>query len=273
MPDQSIVFWSAATLYAASTIAFLSGFAFRNALAVRSGSWLAAAGLIPHAAAILLRWFEVGHGPYSSRYEVLSANAFLLVCGLLLATLVARGLENLGGLVMPVAFLMMGFAVTAFDLKYEVPIIFRSYWLFLHILFAKAFGVAMLLSAAAAAAYLIRARNLQQLTRFPTPERLDLYSHQLLLIAFLFLGVMIVAGAIWAHDSWGRYWAWDPIETSSLVTWIGMGVILHFRVLHHWSGRRMAYLTFVAFALAITTVYIVTLVAPTIHDFYLVGSR
>lgn len=273
MPDQSILFWSAATLYAASTIAFLSAFAFRNAGAARIGTWLAVAGLVPHAGAILLRWLETGHGPYSSRYEVLSANAFLLVCGLLIAILVVRELEGLGGLIMPAVFLMMGFAVTAFDLKYEVPIIFKSYWLFLHILFAKAFGVTVLLSAAAAAAYLIRAGHPQRLTRLPVPERLDLYAHQFLLIAFLFLGVMIVAGSIWAHQSWGRYWAWDPIETSSLITWIGLGAILHFRVLHHWSGRRMAYLTFVAFALSVTTVYVVTLVAPTIHDFYLVGGR
>lgn len=273
MPDQSIVFWSAATLYAASTIAFLSGFAFRNAVATRIGTWLAATGLLPHAAAILLRWREVGHGPYSSRYEVLSANAFLLVCGLLLAIVAVRALEGLGGLIMPAVFLMMGFAVTVFDLKYEVPIIFKSYWLLLHILFAKAFGVAVLLGTAAAAAYLVRSHDVQRWPRLPAPERLDLYAHQFLLIAFLFLGVMIVAGSIWAHESWGRYWAWDPIETSSLVTWIAMGAILHFRVLHHWNGKRMAYLTFVAFAFSIATVYIVTLVAPTIHDFYLVGGR
>lgn len=273
MPDQSIVFWAAATLYAASTIAFLWAFAFGHARAARGGTWLAAAGLLPHAAAILLRWLEVGHGPYSSRYEVLSANAFLLVGGLLLAVVVIRGIEGLGALIMPVAFLMMGFAATAFDLKYEVPIIFKSYWLFLHILFAKAFGVTVLLSAATAAAYLVRVRDGQRLTRLPAPERLDVYAHQFLLVAFLFLGVMIVAGSIWAHQSWGRYWAWDPIETSSLVTWIGMGIVLHFRALHRWSGRRMAYLTFVAFALSMITVYIVTLVAPTIHDFYMVGKR
>jgi len=271
MPDQSIVFWCAATFYALSTMGLLVGFAFRKDLPARIGTWLAAAGLIPHAAAIYLRWQEVGHGPYSSRYEVLSANAFLLVCGLLLTIVIVRKMESLGALVMPAVFLMMGFAMTAFDLKYEVPIIFKSYWLFLHILFAKAFGVAVVLAAATAGAYLIRASNEKRLTRLPSQERLDLYGHQYLLIAFLFLGVMIAAGAIWAHESWGRYWAWDPIETSSLVTWIAMGVILHFRVLHRWSGKRMAYLSFVALALSISTVYIVTLVAPTIHDFYMVG--
>ncbi len=273
MPLQTIAFWSAATLYALATICFFAGFAFDKTSATRAGTWLAATALVPHAIAIGLRWSEVAHGPYSTRYEVLSANAFLLVTGLLIATAIVRQLEGLGALILPVTFLMMGVAAGTFNVKYEVPIIFKSYWLFLHILFAKAFGVSILLAAATAAAYLIRTSNASRLSRLPSPERLDVYSHQFLLIAFLFLGVMIAAGSIWAHESWGRYWAWDPIETSSLVTWIVMGIILHFRVLHHWSGRRMAYLAFVALGFSVTTVYIVTVVAPTIHDFYMVGRQ
>ncbi|MHB0968492.1 MAG: cytochrome c biogenesis protein CcsA [Thermoanaerobaculia bacterium] len=273
METQSIAFWSGATLYALSTVLFFLGFALRRPRLTRGGVWLACGGLLPHGAAIALRWSEVAHGPYSTRYEILSANALLLVAGLLIAIAFVRQLESLGAIVMPIVFLMMGFAATAFDVKYEIPIIFKSYWLFLHILFAKAFGTSVLLASACAVAYLLRERRPEEPSRLPSSERLDLYGHQFLLLAFLFLGVMIAAGSIWAHESWGRYWAWDPIETSSLVTWIVIGVILHFRVLHRWSGRRMAYLTLVALVFSIATVYIVTLVVPTIHDFYLVGAR
>ncbi|HEY7725259.1 MAG TPA: cytochrome c biogenesis protein CcsA, partial [Anaeromyxobacteraceae bacterium] len=78
------------------------------------------------------------------------------------------------------------------------------------------------------------------------------------------------AGSLWAHQSWGRYWGWDPIETSALVTWIGFGVILHFRVLHRWSGVRMAWLTFAGLAMAMVTLYVVAVVVPTIHNSYMV---
>jgi len=37
-------------------------------------------------------------------------------------------------------------------------------------------------------------------------------------ITFLFLNIGLITGAIWAHYSWGRYWAWDPKETWSLIT-------------------------------------------------------
>lgn len=268
---QSVTFWAATTLYASSTVAFFLSLAFRREREAKIGTWLATAGLVPHAIAIGLRWVQVSHGPYSSRYEVLSANAFVLVCLFLAAARFARDLRSLGAFAMPAAFLMMGWAVSSFGVAAEVPVIFKSYWLFLHIAFAKLFGATIVLAACCAGAFLVRGRWPGRLERFPSTPRLDLYSHQFMLLSFLFLGVMIIAGSLWAHQSWGRYWGWDPIETSALATWIVMGIILHFRVLHDWSGRRMAWLTFVALAFAIVTVYIVTLVVPTIHDSYMVG--
>jgi ABC-type transport system involved in cytochrome c biogenesis permease subunit len=269
---QSALFWAAVTAYALSTVAFLAGFAFRRERLAGLGRWLAAAGLLPHAAAIGLRWAEVGHGPYNTRYEVLSADVFLLVAIYAAASLLSRGLRPLGAFVMPVAFLGMGWAVSTFGLKAEVPIIFKSYWLWLHIGFAKAFGACTFIAAGAAAAHLLKARRPERLGWLPDAEDLDLHAHQFLLVAFLFLGVMIAAGSLWAHQSWGRYWGWDPIETSALVTWIAFGVVLHFRVLHRWSGRRMAYLTFVAAGFMIATLYVVAVAVPTIHDSYMVGK-
>ncbi len=268
---QSSLFWLAVTLQALATVAFFSAFAFRKPAAERAGAWLLGIALVPHAAALALRWAEVGHGPYQTRYEVVSANAFLLVLVWLSASVVARGLRALGVLVAPAAFLLMGWAVSTFGLKQEVPVIFKSWWLVLHIGFAKLFFATIVLAALCAAAYLVKARAPEALATLPSPERLDLYSHQLMVVSFLFLGVMIVAGALWAHQSWGRYWGWDPMETSSLVTWLAFGVILHFRVLHRWTARRMAYLTFVGLAFAVTTLFVVAMAVPTIHDSYMVG--
>jgi len=270
---QTALFWTATTLYALAAVAWFGWVAFRRERAADAGRWLAIAALPPHAASLALRWAEVGHGPYHTRYEVLSADALLLVVVWAASSALARGLRPLGALVAPAAFLLMGAGLSTFGLKQEVPIIFKSAWLVLHIGFAKLFAATVILAAACAAAYLVKRRAPGALARLPAPERLDLYAHQFLLVSFLFLGVMIAAGSLWAHQSWGRYWGWDPIETSSLVTWLAFGVILHFRVLHRWSGARMAWLTFVALALAIATVFVVAIAVPTIHDSYMVGRR
>lgn len=269
---QSILFWSAVTLYALATVAWFAWAATGKDWGANAGRALLAAGLLPHAGSLAMRWIEVGHGPYNTRYEVISADTFIVVAVWLVATVLAKGLVGLGVFVAPSAFLLMGWSVSTFDVKREVPIIFKSWWLFLHIGFAKLFFASILIAAACAIAYLVKVDRPGSLRRLPPPERLDLYEHQFTIVAFLFLGVMIVAGALWAHQSWGRYWGWDPMETSALVTWIVTAIVLHFRVLHRWSGKRMAWLTLVAFGFAVVTLFVVAVLVPTIHNSYMVGS-
>ncbi len=50
---------------------------------------------------------------------------------------------------------------------------------------------------------------------------------ELLLPAVLFLAAGIFIGAIWANDSWGRYWGWDPKETWALITLFVYSLPLH----------------------------------------------
>lgn len=271
MVIQSVLFWSAVTAYAIAVALFFIHIAFKKEYGIRFGFIITIIGLIPHALSLILRWIEVGHGPYSSRYEVLSANAFIISTTFVIASLFKKELKVLGTFVLPVVFFLMGWGVNTFGLKYEVPIIFKSYWLMLHIGFAKAFGATVLVSAACSVAYLLKMKKRDFIERL-TPEKLEMYSYQFLLLSFLFLSIMIAAGSLWAYQSWGRYWAWDPIETSSLVTWFVLGLVLHFRVIHRWRGKKMAYLTLIAFMCAMAMLYVVTLVVPTIHNSYLVGK-
>ncbi len=268
---QSVLFWLATTLYAASTALYLAWFSFRRERAANVARALAWAALVPHAGAVALRWIEVAHGPWSTRYEVLSGQALFMAAVFLVASRSAPKLRWLGAVVLPIVFLMMGAAVSTFGLRNEAPIIFKSWWLVLHIGFGKLFGASALLAGGCAVGYLVKRRRPDRLAALPAAEDLELYAHQFLLVGFLFLGVMIVAGSLWAHQSWGRYWGWDPIETTALATWLALGVILHFRVLHGWSGVRMAALTLVGFGLAVFTMYVVVMIVPTIHDSFMVG--
>jgi ABC-type transport system involved in cytochrome c biogenesis permease subunit len=59
---------------------------------------------------------------------------------------------------------------------------------------------------------------------------LDACNIVVLQLAFWMLGVGIILGAVWADESWGRPWAFDPKETFALVTWIAYLVIVHVRV-------------------------------------------
>jgi len=66
---------------------------------------------------------------------------------------------------------------------------------------------------------------------------------------FLFNTIMIASGAIWANQTWGRYWGWDPIETWSLISWLIYGICVHLRINALWSGRRIAW--FIIFSIIV----------------------
>jgi cytochrome c-type biogenesis protein CcsB len=59
---------------------------------------------------------------------------------------------------------------------------------------------------------------------------LDASNLVVLQLAFWILGTGIILGAIWADQSWGRPWGWDPKETFALVTWIVYLIVVHVRV-------------------------------------------
>jgi ABC-type transport system involved in cytochrome c biogenesis permease subunit len=82
---------------------------------------------------------------------------------------------------------------------------------------------------------------------------LDTLAWRIMALAFVFHSLMLIAGAVWAQDAWGRYWAWDSLETSTFITWLVLGISLHLRVtwrLPHWLGW---WLIVLVFALAFLT--------------------
>ena len=60
------------------------------------------------------------------------------------------------------------------------------------------------------------------------------FNYEAVRFGFLFLGVGIITGAVWANEAWGTYWSWDPKETWSLITWIIYAIMIHFKYV---SGR------------------------------------
>ncbi len=74
-------------------------------------------------------------------------------------------------------------------------------------------------------------------SRLPDAALLDMLAYRSVMVAFTFVGLLIVTGAIWAHYAWGRYWGWDPKETGSLVIWFVYAAYLHTRITHGLSGR------------------------------------
>lgn len=268
--SEAILQWVAVAFYAGAAVAYTVHATFGREDAASWGGRLALSGMLPHSAALALRWVDAGHGPYMTRHEVLSSNSWVAVLVFLFAAWRLPRLRAAGLVVMPFCLLTMAVGLMLDPRIRRLPPSLRGIWLVFHILFAKLAAGGVLLALGAAALFLLRERRPEAdfSRRLPPLEVLDAYSRRFASFGFVFWSVMIAAGAIWANEAWGRYWSWDPIETWSLVTWLSLGAYLHLRRFHGWSGRRAAVLLAACFALSMGTLLAVPLLVKTLHGEY-----
>ncbi|MCU7863707.1 MAG: cytochrome c biogenesis protein CcsA, partial [Candidatus Thiodiazotropha sp. (ex Lucinoma borealis)] len=87
-----------------------------------------------------------------------------------------------------------------------------------------------------------------------------------LALAFLFHSVMLVTGAVWAQDAWGRYWDWDPLESLAFGTWLVMATGLHTRAAFSVRPRTGSALIVGAFMLAFFTFFGIPFISINPHQ-------
>ena len=262
--------WTAVACYIAGTVGFAWALIFARPDKVRAASWVAAAGLLPHTAALVLRYLAVGHGPYLLKYEVLSSNAWIAIAMLLLFVWRKPTWAPLALIALPIAILMMGFGLFTNPEARSLPPTLRSMWLVFHVLFNKLAVGAFVLSLASAIVLLrkLNGASGRWLDRLPGPEVVEAYTVRFVGFGFVFWTTTIGAGAIWANQSWGRYWGWDPIESWAFVTWLAYALLLHARLFFKLKARATAFGTIACFILSVLTVLIFPFVFPSLHAAY-----
>ena len=86
-------------------------------------------------------------------------------------------------------------------------------------------------------------------------------------LAFAGLAILLITGAIWANESWGRPWGFDSKETGALVAWLTYAAFLHTRIARGWRGRSSAYFAILGFLLVIFTYLGVSYLLPGLHSY------
>jgi cytochrome c-type biogenesis protein CcsB len=101
----------------------------------------------------------------------------------------------------------------------------------------------------------------------PSAETMDSLMYKLAGVAFAGLALLLMTGAVWANESWGRYWGWDAKEVGALVAWLTYAGFLHSRIAYGWKGRRSAYFAVAAFLFVIFTYLGVSYLLPGLHSY------
>jgi ABC-type transport system involved in cytochrome c biogenesis permease subunit len=104
-------------------------------------------------------------------------------------------------------------------------------------------------------------------TKLPSAATLDSLAYRTIAFGFPIWTFAVLAGAVWAEQSWGRYWGWDPKETSAFLTWVAYAGYLHARATRGFRGRGAAWLGIGAFVVLMFTYYAVNLVVTGLHSY------
>jgi len=272
-------------IYLFSAVLYLCYMAFgQNRRLGQIATGLTALGFATHTVAIILRWVEsyemgIGHAPLSNMYESLVFFGWTTTLIYLLIEWRTKQ-RAIGVFVMPFAFVAMAYASwsESSDIMPLVPAL-QSNWLLAHVITCFLGYAAFAVASGLSVMYLIQPAG--EPARFKTapgaevaggrllPEKavLDNLIYQTIMVGFTLLTAGIVTGAAWAHYAWGSYWSWDPKETWSLITWFIYASILHARYMHGWRGRRVAWLSVLAFGSVLFTYFGVAYLLPGLHSY------
>ncbi len=205
---------------------------------VRISMTLLIAGFFAHTAALGLRWYISGHAPWSNGYESMLYIAWAtLLAGFIFSkqspiTLAATGI--LSGLILFVAHLNW----LDPEITNLVPVL-KSYWLMIHVSLITAsygfLGLGALLAFITLWLYIIKDGENRANIEYSIRE-LTHINEMSLIFGLALLTVGNFMGGVWANESWGRYWGWDPKETWALVTILVYAAVLHLRFYKSFRG-------------------------------------
>jgi ABC-type transport system involved in cytochrome c biogenesis permease subunit len=190
-------------------------------------------------AAIVLRCIIRGRPPVSTLYETI----LFVTAGWALVSVVTEFINRKRIMLSAGAFLgMLGlFLANKYELVDKqdtmpslVAVLDTNFWLATHVTAITAGYSAGLLAALISSLYLL-AKLFGLLFGFKKGDKtfyrnIARMSYGVLCFALIFSLVGTILGGIWANDSWGRFWGWDPKENGALLIVISQIAILHARM-------------------------------------------
>ena len=187
---------------------------------------------VAHAFALASRWYISGHAPWSNGYEALTYIAWATVlAGIIFSS---RSSITLSTTAILASLILMTAHLSWMDPEITnlVPVL-KSYWLVIHVAVITSsygfLGLGALLAASNLLLMFLESRSNKQFIDLYIKEISNII--EMTLIAGLYLlTIGTFLGGVWANESWGRYWGWDPKETWALVTVIVYAFIAHMRL-------------------------------------------
>ncbi|ABM14487.1 MULTISPECIES: c-type cytochrome biogenesis protein CcsB [Mycolicibacterium] len=250
----------------------------------RAGIAVVFVGAVLLLMCIVLRGLATSRAPWGNMYEFINLTC---LCGLVAAAVVLRRPQFRALWVFVLIPVLILLAVSGKWLYADAaPVMpaLQSYWLPIHVSVVSLGSGVFLVAGVASILFLVKTsihgeqradgRNgyvAGIMSRLPDAQVLDRIAYRTTIFAFPTFGFGVIFGAIWAEETWGRFWGWDPKETVSFIAWVAYAAYLHARSTAGWRDRKAAWINVAGFVAMVFNLFFINLVIAGLHSYAGVG--
>ena len=230
---------------------------------------------ILHTVGLIVRWYLSGHAPFSDAYESMIYVGWSAIgVGLFFSR---RSPLTVAATAFVTAMILMIAHWNWMDPAIgTLQPVLNSYWLMLHVAVIVGsygpFALGMLLGIINLLLMIVTTRkNAHKINLIQ--QELTIVNELALTVGLVMLTIGNFLGGMWANESWGRYWGWDPKETWALISIMVYALVIHLRLIPHWRGRwAFNFMSIVAFGSILMTYFGVNFYLTGMHS-YATGDK
>ena len=221
-------------LYLVALILVFLSWLFWHETLGKSALGIAMVALVLHFVALLVRIWIQGRPPVTNLYSSAVFISLGAVCfGLLFERIYRNGIGTAAATIVGFTSLLIAhnLAMDGDTMEMLQAVLDTNLWLATHVVCITLGYVAMFVAGILAILYVIRGildKNFDKAASRSISSMI--YGVTCFAVLFSFVGTML--GGIWADQSWGRFWGWDPKENGALIIVIWSAIVLHSR----WGG-------------------------------------
>lgn len=223
-----------------------------------------------HTAGLAARWYISGHAPWSNGYESMIYIGWATIFAGFLFSRTSK--MTLAATAILTALILMVAHLNWLDPEITplVPVL-KSYWLMIHVAIITGsygfLGLGALLGFMNLILMILKTnKNKENIT--DTIKELTYINEMTLTVGVFMATVGTFLGGVWANESWGRYWGWDPKETWALVIVLIYAMILHLRFIPKANGKYLFnLLSVLGFSTVIMTYFGVNYYLSGLHSY------
>ena len=211
---------------------------FKLGMVKKISVWLIFLLFLVQTAGMGIRWYISGHAPWSNGYESMVFISWATCLAGILFYSRSEITLSLTTLLAGLTLLVAGFSWMNPEITPLVPVL-KSYWLIVHVAIITSsygfLGVGALLGTLNLILIVSRSRTNAARVNLTIKELVNVIDIALL-VGLILLTLGSFLGGVWANESWGRYWGWDPKETWALVTILVYTFISHMHKIEGFRG-------------------------------------